>query len=255
MKPGQLLIVAGTIGIFLITFIASQGVTTGFLTADQTIGLEINYVESSDRSALLRWTTRSDAISVLDINNEQIAFAEAKHFSKQISGLQPRTTYGYTIRACNSYECEEKKSRVSTSSPLSQITGQVTGTEVAETLQTAATLMIYTLLGTVALLISGNIGYEFVNKRKKVGSLIKKGQKKMDNEEYTEAHDLYKQASQAFGQLEDEARLKHYNDLFKLYHNLRRYSEISEAQRLAEKYEQHTITDDELKRLGRLMAG
>ena len=58
----------------------------------------------------------------------------------------------------------------------------------------------------------------------------------IEEEKYDDAYALYVDARRKFSELEEDVKLKYYDGLIKIYVNLRKYSEIREAQTLAEKY-------------------
>jgi hypothetical protein len=252
MKAAHFLILIGTVSVFLLSFVASQGIPTGLVTFEQALSLQVED-STSETGAAISWRTNKDTVSVLDINGKQTAFGAAKQFRKEITGLQENSAYEYTVRACTANECKEKISRLTTSGHTNAITGAVVGRDIIQTAQTGISLVVYSLIATIALLVTGRIGYEQLSNRNPVGDMMKKSTNFLQNDQYGDAHDMYKKAAQAFTKLEDAARLKHYNSMLRLYHNLKRYAEVKEAQRLAEKYEQRTISQDEMSRLSKLM--
>ena len=94
MKPGHVLAMAITATIFISTFFISQGIPTGFLVKSSgDVGLKISDVESSDTTAKISWKTMTDAMSILAINGNSIAFETAmRTFAKRKAlSLQPET--------------------------------------------------------------------------------------------------------------------------------------------------------------------
>src|SRR3989338_290066 len=117
MKPGQLLALVITATVFLSTFLIAQGLPTGFLVkGNGDVGLKISSEEVSDTTATISWKTKTDALSMLVVNGNSIAFETARRFSKEVTGLTPATSYKYVIRACNENRCEEKSSEFTTKS-------------------------------------------------------------------------------------------------------------------------------------------
>jgi len=261
MKPTRLLIVTATITVFLVTFFISNGIPTGFLTAfEQPINLQIGDVQVYDTKATIRWTTEARTFSVLGINEEQVAFPEARRFSKDITGLTPGTSYKYRIRACDSEKCKEISSTLVTSttpveSTSSLITGAVAGIDgITKVLQTSVNLILYGLIGIITLVIVTRIGYERFSAGNQMEGMVNRAKKLIQSEQYDEANQIYSKARQAFLELEEEAKLKNYDDLLKIYHSLKKQMELKEAQRLAEKYSDGTITQEELRSLNDLIA-
>lgn len=262
MKPGQLLALVITTTVFLSTFLIAQGLPTGFLVKGNGVGLRISDADASDTTATLSWKTRTDALSVLVVNGNSMAFETARQFSKELSGLTPGTIYKYVIRACNENRCEEKSSefttKISGAAPeksVSPITGAVIGIDTVRMLKTSVSYVLYALIGMAALIVVGRIGYEKIaESRDPMQGMVTDVKKLIENEKYEEAYEVYAKARQAYSQLEEEAKLKHYDSLISIYQNLKRYAELKEAQRLAEKYAQGTITREELRRLNEMLA-
>lgn len=260
MKPTHLLIVVATITVFLATFIISNGLPTGFLTAfEQPINLQLGNVQVYDTKATISWTTEARTFSVLGINDEQVAFPEASRFSKDVTGLNPGASYEYRIRACDSETCEEISSTIVTkTAPVeitaSLITGAVTGLDgITKVLRASVNLILYGLIGIIVLVILTRIGYERFSAGNQMAGMVNKTKKFIENEQYDEANKTYAQARQAFLELEEEAKLKNYDGLLKIYHSLKKHMELREAQRLAEKYSDGTITQEELRSLNDLI--
>lgn len=263
MKPGHLFAIAITATVFISTFFISQGIPTGFLVkGDGNIGLRISGVDVSDTTAKIEWKTGTEAMSIIAINGNSIAFETAKSFRKEITGLTPGKTYRYVIRACNENKCEEKSSELTTEStspkeqkPSSQITGAAVGVDMARTVQKSISFVFYALIGIVVLVIAGRVGYEKIaSSRDPMQGMVEKAKKLVANEQYEQAYEIYSKARQAYSQLEEEAKLKHYDSLISIYQSLNRYAEVKEAQRLAEKYANGTITREELRRLNEILA-
>ena len=82
-----------------------------------------------------------------------------------------------------------------------------------------------------------------------MGRMISDVRKMMKNKQHDDARQLYIKARQAFSELGEEAKLKHYNDLSEIYYSLKRYEEIKEAQNLAEKYAEGNISEEEFRKL------
>jgi len=260
MKPGHLLVAVATITVFLATFFVANGVPTGFLTAfEQPINLEVGNVQVHDTTAVISWSTDVKTYSVLTVNDEQTAFSESRTFSKALTGLAPGTEYEYKIRACDDKACDEYSSSIATSTnkvepQASLITGAVTGIDgIVTILQTSINSVLYALLALIVLVITTKIGYEKFSNKDPVSGMISKTNQLIESERYDEAHELYANARQAFSELEEEAKLKNYDGLLKIYHNLRKNVELREAQRLAEKYSDGTITQEELNTLNDLI--
>lgn len=263
MKPGQLIALVITATVFLSTFLISQGLPTGFLVKGSgDVELKISSPEVSDTTAAISWKTRTEALSILVVNGNSVAFEAAREFSKELTGLAPGTSYKYVIRACNENRCEEKSSEFTTKSiaakgenSASPITGAVVGADLARTAQKSISFVFYALIGIVALVIAGRVGYEKMeNIRDPMQGMVDKAKKMIENEQYEEAYEIYSKARQAYSELEEAAKLKHYDSLISIYQNLRRYAELKEAQRLAEKYANGTITREELRRLNEMLA-
>lgn len=262
MKPGQLLALVITATVFLSTFLIAQGLPTGFLVRSDDVGLRINDADVSDTTATLNWKTRAEALSILVINGNSMAFETARQFSKELAGLTPETSYTYVIRACNENRCEEKNSEFTTKSTAateeasaSPITGAVIAVSTARTLKASVSYVLFALIGMAALIVVGRIGYEKIaDSRDPMQGIVTDAKKLIENEQYEEAYAVYEKARQAYSQLEEEAKLKHYDSLISIYQNLKRYSELKEAQKLAEKYAQGTITREELRRLNEMLA-
>ncbi len=263
MKPGHMLAMAITATIFISTFFISQGLPTGFLVkGNEDIGLRISGIEFSDTTAKIEWKTKTDALSILAINGNSIAFETAKSFSKELTGLTPGTSYKYMIRACNENKCEEKSSELTTKNSeaampkaSNQITGAVVGVDLARSVQKSISFVFFALIGMVALVIAGRVGYEkMASSRDPMQGMVNKAKKMIENEQYEQAYEIYAGARKAYSQLEEAAKLKHYDSLVSIYQNLKRYAELKEAQRLAEKYANGTITREELRRLNEMLA-
>jgi len=265
MKPAHLLIAVATFIVFIATFFISNGMPTGFATAlEQPINLQISDVQVHDTKATITWTTEAKALSVIGFNEEQTAFHEATRFSKEMTKLNPGTSYEYTIRACSGSVCEEKRSTIVTTitpaddkAPLitGAVTGAVTGIDgIVNTLKMSANLVIYSLLGIIVLVVASRIGYERFSTKNQMEGMVSRAKRLIENEQYDEAHQIYSKARQAFSELEEEAKLKHYDDLLRVYHSLKKHAELKEAQRLAEKYSNGTITQEELMSLNELIA-
>ncbi len=263
MKPGYLLALAITATVFISTFFISQGLPTGFLVKGGTdVGLRVTGADVSDTTASISWKTQAEALSTLAINNEQSSFETSTQFSKEVTGLKPGTSYTYVIRACSETKCEEKTSELATKGAgtaepkaAAPITGAITGADLTKTMQTSISFIFYALIGMVALVIAGRVGYEKIaSSRDPMQGLVDKAKKMIENEQYEKACEMYSMARQAYSQLEGEAKLKHYDSLISIYQNLKRYSELKEAQRLAEKYAQGTITKEEMGRLNEMLA-
>ncbi|MAG15679.1 hypothetical protein CMO88_01315 [Candidatus Woesearchaeota archaeon] len=264
MKSSHWIILLTITSVFLITFLISSGTLTGFLTfSDDSINLEIERIEVYDTRAIITWSTKIETISVLNINDENIAFQEATKFRKELVGLEPGTSYEYNIKACTGHSCEEKNEVLVTKggsaetkeTGFSPITGLVAGVDGAvNVLQTSATYILFWLIGIVVLVISARIGYEKFSNRNQMAGMINKTKKLINMEQYEEANQTYAAARQAFLELEEDAKLKHYDDLLRIYHNLKKRAELIEAQKLAEKYTNETITQDELRMLNNLLS-
>ena len=261
MKPGHLVITIATITIFLTTFLIANGFPTGFLTAlDQPINLQVGNIEVHDTTAVIRWTTDADVLSVLDINNEQIAFSTAQKFSKLVTGLEPGTAYEYVIRACDTSDCEERNSIIVTNSgPVARAIPAITGAAISvdgviKVLQTSVNLILYSLIVIVLTIIGVRIAYDKFSSRNQIEGVISNAKKLIQEEQYDEANRSYAQARKAFTELAEEAKLKHYDDLLRIYSSLKKHTELKEAQNLAEKYSDGTITQEELRRLNDLIA-
>ncbi len=263
MKPGHLLVMLITITVFISTFFISQGLPTGFLVkGDGDVGLRISGFEVSDTTAKMEWKTQTDAMSILAINGKSIAFETAKSFSKEITGLTPGKSYTYVIRACNENSCEEKSSEMTTRSSeaakpkaATPITGAAVGVDMARTVQKSISFVFFALIGMVALVIAGRVGYEkLASSRDPMQGIVDKAKKMIENEQYEQAYEIYAGARKAYSQLEEAAKLKHYDSLISIYQSLKRYAELKEAQRLAEKYANGTITREELRRLNDMLA-
>ncbi len=261
MKPGQLLALVITVAVFLSTFFISQGLPTGFIVKGDSVVLRISDAEVSDTTARLSWKTQAEALSVLVVNDKSMAFETARQFSKEVAGLTPGTSYKYVIRACNENKCEEKSSEFTTrtsgaaENPASPITGAVIGVSTARAIKNSISYVLYALIGMAALIVVGRIGYEKIaESRDPMQGMVTDAKKLIENEKYEEAYEVYAKARQAYSQLEEEAKLKHYDSLISIYQNLKRYSELKEAQRLAEKYAQGTITREELRKLNEMLA-
>lgn len=267
MKGAHILIAAVILVAVTASFFLSNIIPTGLLTAvSGGDGLRITSIKTTDTTATINWETAKESSSTLIINNNPISFSKAKEFSSEVSGLNEGTAYGYTIRACNEQECQEKTGQIKTKSAktqqqLPQITGAVvkattdTAEDIAQTTRKYATTILYALLAVTALAIGGRISYQKIsNNKDEMGGMITKAEEMIESQQYTEAQSTYSKARQAFAQLEEEAKLKHYDRLLKIYHTLKRQYDMIEAQRLAEKYSQGTITRDELTRLNELLA-
>lgn len=263
MKPGHLLAMAITATIFISTFFISQGLLTGFLVkGNGDVGLRISGVEVSDTTATIEWKTQARAMSILAINGNSIAFETAKSFSKELTGLAPGTSYKYVIRACSENKCEEKSSELTTkireateADKAIPITGAVVGGGMSRTVQKSISFVFFALIGMVALVIAGRVGYEkLAGSRDPMQGMVDKTKKLIENEQYEQAYEIYAGARKAYSQLEEAAKLKHYDSLISIYQNLKRYAELKEAQRLAEKYANGTITREELRRLNEMLA-
>ena len=266
MKAAHILIAAVILVAVTASFFISNIIPTGLLTAvPDGDGIRITGTKTTETTAEISWETAKESASTLIINNNPTSFSKAKEFSSKTSGLNEGTTYQYTIRACNEQGCEEKTGQIKTKSPktqqqLPQITGAVvkattaTAEEIAQTARKSATTILYALLAITALVIGGRISYQKLSNKDEMEEMITKAEEMTESQQYTEAHSIYSKARQAFAQLEEEAKLKHYDRLLKLYHTLKKQYDMMEAQTLAEKYSQGTITRDELTRLNELLA-
>ncbi len=263
MKPGHLLAMVITATVFLSTFFISQGFPTGFLVkSNGDVGLRISGVDVSDTTARIGWKTQTEAISTLIIDNNPTAFETAKSFSKELTGLTPGKSYTYIIRACNENRCEEKRAELLTLNieaakpkAANPITGAVVGVDMARTVQKSISFVFFALIGMAALVIVGRIGYEKIaDSRDPMQGMVDKAKKLVENEQYEQAYEIYSNARKAYSQLEEAAKLKHYDSLISIYQNLKRYAELKEAQSLAEKYANGTITREELRKLNDMLA-
>ena len=183
---------------------------------------------------------------------------ENNRFRKELTGLEKGKEYAYKIENCDESRCEQKSGAITTSgdSQASPITGNIVyegAGLVAGTIQKSLSLLIYGLLGAVAVVVAGRIAYQAIQKDPMEG-LLKKANESLESDEYHEAYTLYSEARRAYSELEEEAKLKHYDSLLKIYDSLKRHAEMKEAQMLAEKYTQGSITVHEVKRLNELLA-
>jgi len=263
MKQSQLFILAGVVAVFLGTYMISSGapasLITGFTFIDR-VSVQTTDIVVHDNYASLGWTTNKDSVSTLTINGERYAFAAAQFFTKDITNLQTGERYFYVIRACDDLGCDEiAASLTTTSDPVkniaSPITGAATGIDILGVLQNSVGYVFLGLIVVAVLVIGGRVAGQQIQRKDEMAEMTKSAKKMIDEQKYREAYDVYLKARTAFAQLEEEAKLKHYNDLYNIYHSLNRQSKMQEAQRLAEKFSDGTISNNELDRLNQLMHG
>ena len=256
MGKNQVYLLAAIVAVFLATFLISSGFPTGLVINDE-LRISIDDKTTYETDALITWSTNKEALATIVVNGKSTAFAKSNAFSKTVDGLESGTKYDFIIRACDSSGCKEKTSSIKTSSsnPPVAITGAITGGEgVTQILKTSANLVLYALLGIVALAVGGRIGYEKLATRDPMPGMMQKAEKHLDNEQYSEALESYSQARQMFMKLEEDAKVKHHTQLVGIYQSLKRYSIMKEAQSLTEKYEKGDITREEMQRLSELLA-
>jgi len=271
MKPLHFLMLGAVFSVFVATFMLSTGFLTGFVVADTSVGLKVDGVKVSGNSAILSWNTNTDSVSTLHVANSDIAFTTATEFEKEIAGLTAGEKYNYRIRACNREQCEEQSGSFVAGRGGSLITGAAfsdLNTKVGDTiggftnvnapdigggLRTIANFALLLVVVGAVVFVAGKITYPGIGTKDEVSSLLKNANNHLSNEQFDEANIAYASARQAFMELEDEARLKHYDGLMKVYQNLRRHYDINEAQLLADKYAQGTISQEELQRLNELI--
>ena len=242
-------------GILMSTFFLSQGSQTGFVAADG-LGVSIDGLSRSGSEAVLNWSTGREAVSVFSMGGERVAFEESVRFGHVVSGLDPREGYDFSIRACDASACVERQSRIEAASreaalPLSGAVVAVQG--AAEGLKSWAGYALFGIMGLVAVGLTGRIGYRRLAGGDPMPGLLKKAESHLSADEYPQAHSFYSMARRVFMELEEEAKVKHYDRLAMVYQSLKRYSAVKEAQELTEKYDKGTITEEELGRLGDLV--
>lgn len=281
MKPAVLAAIVVTTSVFLATFFASNANLTGFLInvpesednvtiepdpaepEPEPISLEVG-AERNGSTAVITWTTGIETISTLEIGNQRIALQSSREFRREITGLEPGTDYPYSVTACTNVLCEEEEDVLEAHTPVAThpvaalpITGAVvsdnTRDEFFEKVQASVSMVLYGLVAAVALGISGIVAYERIASRESMGRTIGQARKMIQTEQHEEARRIYVKARQAFSELGEEAKLKHYNDLSEVYYSLKRYAEIKEAQKLAEKYAEGNISREEFSKLSDLV--
>ena len=274
MKPPVLAVIVVTTSVFLATFFASNANLTGFLISDlesadtdpietevtkpEPISLEVG-AERNGSTAVITWTTGIEAISTLEIDNQRIALQSSREFRREITGLESGTDYPYSVTACTNILCEEEEAVLEAQTPVVAfpITGAIvsddTRDEFFEKVQASVSMVLYGLVAAVALGISGIVAYERIASRESMGRTIGQARKMIQTEQHEEARRIYVKARQAFSELGEEAKLKHYNDLSEVYYSLKRYAEIKEARKLAEKYSEGSISREEFSKLSDLV--
>ena len=258
MKQTHVFIVAASSAVFFLTFLVATGIPTGLIVSDG-LRISVDGTRTYESDALITWSTSREAISTIIIDGKRTAFPAATKFSSIASGLEPGTRHDFAIRACDERECVDTAGSFATQGARAAegaaITGAMTmGEGITDILRTSVNIILYSLAAITVLVVAGRVGYEkLVLNRDPMEGLVKKAEKHLGQDEYAEAHQAYSQAREAFKQLEEEAKLKHYDKLLGIYHTLRRYATITEAHKLAEKYEQGTITRDEMRRLNELL--
>ena len=240
----------------------------------EPIGLEVS-AERNGTTAVIEWTTGVETISTLEAGNLYIAFLSSTEFRREITELEPDKEYNYSVKACTSERCEEKGDVLEAQQPSESIqiagaiingvletrgsgaSSPITGAAVSdnseneffETFQSAVSFTLYGLLAAIALGVSGIVAYEKIMNRESLGRMISDAGKMIKKNNHDEARQVYIKARQAFSELEEEAKLKHYHDLTEIYYSLKRYEEVKEAQSLAEKYAKGSISEEEFKKL------
>ena len=274
MKPPVLAAVAVTTSIFLVAFFASNANLTGFLinvpestdnaiiepepVEPEPLGLKVG-TEWNGSTAVIKWTTLINAISTLEIGNERILFHSSTEFSREITGLESGTDHPYLVTACTNDRCEEKEGvlEAQQTGAAIPITGAIVGGEAGsdffETFQASVSMVLYGLVAAIALGVSGIVAYERIASRESMGKMIGQVRKMIEAKQHEEASQVYVKAKQAFSELGEEAKLKHYNDLSDVYYSLKRHYEIMEAQKLAEKYAEGSISKEEFTKLSDLV--
>lgn len=249
--------------VFVGTFFLVQSGITGYVT--DGLQLKVVSISSGDTSATIHWKTSAPTVSTINVNNENIAYPTATEFTKEIANLEQGKTYEYNIRACDQDLCEEKAGTFSTRGGETFFTGAIVAVQdraesirslhvIPENLKAGASLVFYALIGMVIAVVAGRVGYEKLFNNDPMDELIKQSKDAVEAQEWQTAHILYTQAREAFAQLEAEAKVQHYDDLMNIYGSLKRHFDIQEAQELAEKYSQGTISKEEMGRLNELLS-
>lgn len=255
MKPVYVYLLA-VAGILMSTFFLSQGSQTGLVAADN-LGISIDGLKRSGSEAVLNWSTGREAVSVLSVEGERVAFQEAVRFGHVVSGLDPRAGYDFSIRACDASACVEEQSRIDAEPPDAALllSGAVVAVQgAAGGLKPWAGYALFGIVGLMAVGLTGRMSYRRMAGSDPMQGLLKKAESHLSADEYPQANSFYSMARHVFAQLEEEAKEKHYDRLVSVYQSLKRYSAVKEAQELTEKYDKGTITKEELGRLGDLVS-
>ena len=203
--------------------------------------------------AFVIWSTSREAASVFSFGNQTVSFNNSMSFEILLQEFD-RGVENFSIFACALDQCDEVqmplqpylRTRVDESS--AHITGAVTG--VAGVI---GSHMAMGLFGLMVMALAGGIGYSRMRSVDPMNDLIRRAGEHVNAEEYDSARNLYVMAREAFQQLEHDKKVRNHPELLKLHNILKRYSVIKEAQTLTEKYEEGTITRQEMKRLNDMM--
>ncbi len=139
---------------------------------------------------------------------------------------------------------------------MGSITGGITLVDNVSSAASAAikTSHVYILLAVASLGAIAGTGYQR-SKSTKIQRLVAKTHKHLKSGAFESAVQVYEETKLLYEGMDEEKKLKSYNDVIGVYNQLLSHYKTKEAQRLAEKYSKGTITQEELRKLEAILQG
>lgn len=127
-----------------------------------------------------------------------------------------------------------------------------------QNLQGSVNIIIYTIVGTLALLVTTRIGINYTKKTPftqvgKFEQTLRDAESHIKSNRHHRAIDTYTQARNMYMNLKQDDKVKHYDRLYGVYTELENYKSALKAHKLADKYINGNITENELTELRKLL--
>ena len=227
--------------------------------------ITLTKVDAGNDSAKLSWETNKTANSTFFLNGEATVMSGMKKkFELKLHSLSSERQYSYRIYACdagsNCYSYQGTFSTIATQAKGTEPPA-VTGNVVArlEKLQSSVSSLIFLLLAVVVSFVVIGAGIQRLDDNElaphsmRLGVMLGKAEAAIKSSRHDTAYPLYEKMRYMYEKLNSKEKGKHQKRVLDVYSELYAHARAKEANYLADKYLEGTITNEEMARLRELL--